>query len=116
MLLIRPDQIAALSVDGMEQRIRAFLRQQFPARTARIESAALSSLIRRAMAPGSGMTTEQEIARYVMLGVITRPDFESFPWAQPVLRDPRRTGEARLGRLFALARRHGFTARAAQKG
>jgi hypothetical protein len=118
MLLIRPDQLVALSADIMERRILGFLRQQFPARMARLDPQAVSALIQRALAPASGMTTEQEIVRYVIVGIVTYPDFETnaaTAWARPVLRDAARRGEERVGRLFALARRHGFTVQAAQE-
>ena len=113
MLVIRPDQMMALSADGMERRILDFLRDRFPARHAHVSTRALSALIRRAMTPSSGMRTEQEVARYALFGLMTEPDFDlnpSFSWAWPVLRDPARLGEDRLNRLFALARRHGHTA------
>ena len=112
MLVIRPDQMMALSADGMERRILDFLREQFPVRHAQVSPRALSALIRRAMTPSSGMRTEQEVARYALFGLMTEPDFDlnpAFSWAWPVLRDPARLGEERLNRLFALARRHGHT-------
>ena len=115
MLLLRPEQIALLSADSMERKITDFLREHFPERMARVDRGALKALIRRATAPGAGMVTEREIVRFVMFGLMTHLDFETNPataWARPVLLDPRRRGEACLDRLFAQARRHGFTVRA----
>ena len=119
MLVIRPDQMRALAAEGMERRILDFLSGQLPARFAQVSPRALSALIRRAMTPSSGMSTEQEVARYALFGLVTEPDFDlnpAFSWAWPALRDPSRLGEARLNRLFALARRHGHTVDAAGKG
>ena len=119
MLFIRPDQMMALSADGMERRVLAFLRKEFPARLAHADPHALLALIRRAMTKASGMRTERDIARYAMLGLIVRPDFDfhpATPWAWPEPGDRTRDGEARLNRLYALARRHGYTVAAARAG
>ena len=116
MLFIRPDQRMAFSVDGMERQVMAFLREEFPACFAHADRNALRALIGRALAPATGMRTEHDIARYAMLGLIIRPDFDSHPatqWAWPEPGDQGRNGEARLNRLYALARRHGYTLAAA---
>ena len=109
----------ALSADGLERRVVDFLREQWPDRLAAFPAGDVAALIRRAMAPASGMGTEREIARYVLFGLVTHPAFDSnpaFSWAWPTLHDPSRQGEARLDRLFALARRRGYTVGAARMG
>ena len=63
--------------------------------------AAVRSAIKRAAV--LGLSTEQEIVRFVDLAFILAPDFDTMPlssWTRPILSDRKLTPAAKLDRLY----------------
>jgi len=113
MLRLRVEQMIALSGPALTRRIVAMLSDRYPLETSAMSRAALAALVRGAVgrAAGAGMRTEQQVARYVVLALLVRPDFETSDataWAGPVLADSGLSAERKLARLYALARREGY--------
>ena len=117
MLRIRKTQMTALAsvlAEGFADRAAAFLAATFPAKAAGLEPTELSALVGAgiARAAAAGIETEQDVVRFLALELIAGPDLADAPWAAPLLAEPM-PAEAKLSRLYAQARRHGFTVRAA---
>jgi hypothetical protein len=112
MLRLRAEQMIALSGPALTRRIVAMLSDRYPLETSAMSRTALSTLVRGAIgrATAAGMRTQQHVARYCVLALLVRPDFETSDataWVRPVLADTALSAERKLSRLYALARREG---------
>lgn len=107
MLTISPSQYNTFESSQIQrflESVSTFLRENLPERYAanctENESEKLCSLMRNAI--GFGLTTEQQIAGYVLLAHVFGLDFAvNLPWAATILTDNNLDGDTKLARLRA---------------
>ena len=118
MLRIRKDQMAALAgalSESFAGRAITFLTANFPDQAADLTPDGVTALVGDGIprAAAAGLDSERDVVRFLALGLIAGPNFAAAPWAVTALAGP---AEGTLSRLYAQARRHGFTVGAALGG
>lgn len=116
MLRIRSEQMQALSeqlLRKFEDRLVTHLGEVFPKRCAALGDEKVRAMVKDGTqrAQKYGVVAERDVAMYVDLMLVVRPDFDvarETPWAKPIVGDTALSGPQKVTRLFAEARRNRF--------
>lgn len=108
MLKLRPQHLAAFEAHVVNQftaRVLAHVRAVWAAECEGLGEAAIGELVREGIkrAAALGLTSEQDIVRYVDLTFILVKDFETNPlsmWTRPILADRSLAPSAKLDKLY----------------
>jgi len=89
-VVIREQQMGALRksvIDGFAGRVARELRSQFPYKLKTNSHDQVKRLVHEAIRRGKpyGVVSEADIKRYAEYMVEYQPDFDSTPWARPIL-------------------------------
>ena len=96
------DQISTGLLETFEKSVAAHLRSRFSERLAGTSDDALARLVHSGVenARRYGIVAEHDVRRYAEYMVEYQPDFDTTPWASPILRDVK-TGTEKMDDLDA---------------
>jgi hypothetical protein len=112
MLVIRDEQLRALSLPLFEQWMESHLCDYFPEQCSNLPVTELRATIREGIAKARryGFTADADICRFVDISVVLGADFDidpQYPWAAAILNDPAfPDAGVRLEMLFEAACEH----------
>lgn len=111
MLVLREQQMQALTRGALPHWIADHLKQFFPEECAAIGEIGLLECVRQGItrAESHGFETEVQISQYVDLMFAFGADFDTDPtlsWPQPILSDPTLSAILRIERLVEAGCRH----------
>jgi hypothetical protein len=91
MLTIREEQIRILAKEGLRCWLHDYLNRNYPAQVERSGAETMGVRLNEliAMADRRGFRTAEDVRRYVHVGFLLGPEFETrYAWAGAVLEDP----------------------------
>lgn len=115
MLVVRQDQMDALAefqAREFEKRMLHNLGVKFPRQCAKLGEPTVREMIREGVARSASydITAERDVSRFIELMFIIRRDFdraEETAWSRPMLEDRAFEPDARLRKVYWIARRKG---------
>ncbi len=110
ILVVRDEQMRALSLPLLEAWLESHVREYFPERSGALSPCELRAMVRDGIAKAHayGFKTDSDVCRFVDISVVLGAGFDTeLPWASSILSDPSFEDAAvRLEMLFESACGH----------